>query len=515
MIMKLHFNIFRQIAVLAVFAVLFSCSDDFFDVSVGERITPDQHFQSLQDANASMNGTLVYLQDVAPKLIILDGLRTDQMLPTDNADPFLKDLSDLNFAAGNPYLNYADLYKVIINVNETLAHIKSASDRDRDFKPEEWFDMRANLYGLRAWCYLNLVRIYGEATWIDGSLTTIPDDLNIGTVLRKDAILDTLINQFQRDSIVYDQNLMSPARNQSNFQRFPNYKAVLGELYLEKNDYDNAIYYLKLGLETAPVEVGNFAFKVDGSYAEVGWESIFKNGEIARAENMLVVPYSINNQQFNPLLDLLLPNQMYMVKPSQLLIDSMQMQISTKGDTADVFRGMGLTYDTTATGQYFIKKYSMDESQPYSTDIVLQRAADIHLLLAEALNRAGQSDVALMFLNSGIGAEKVTSRPPGYAAFANNRGVRGRVLLTPRLVPDSVIGMDRIEMIEDLIIQEKALECAFEGKRMSDLMRVAARRDNPGAYLAEKITAKFSDPAKSAEVSAKLLNPVYWYIPIK
>ena len=66
--------------------------------------------------------------------------------------------------------------------------------------------------------------------------------------------------------------------------------------------------------------------------------------------------------------------------------------------------------------------------------------------------------------------------------------------------------------IEDLIMQERQLELAFEGKRWFDLMRVARRR-NDNAYLANKVAAKFDDPVKAEEVRQRLLNEENWYLP--
>jgi len=46
------------------------------------------------------------------------------------------------------------------------------------------------------------------------------------------------------------------------------------------------------------------------------------------------------------------------------------------------------------------------------------------------------------------------------------------------------------------------------------LIRVALRRGNP-AYLADKVAAKFSDPAKAAEIKNKLMVESNWYLPYK
>ena len=69
------------------------CKDDFFDQKSGDRITPDQHYNSINDALVSLEGAFIPLQDIMPKLIILDGLRSHMMDVTPNAGQYLKELN--------------------------------------------------------------------------------------------------------------------------------------------------------------------------------------------------------------------------------------------------------------------------------------------------------------------------------------------------------------------------------------------------------------------------------------
>lgn len=69
-----------------------------------------------------------------------------------------------------------------------------------------------------------------------------------------------------------------------------------------------------------------------------------------------------------------------------------------------------------------------------------------------------------------------------------------------------------VEKVEDLIIDEFALETAFEGNRFSDLMRVAMRRNDP-TYLADKVARRKGEMhPRNEELFSRLSNPDNWYL---
>ena len=70
----------------------------------------------------------------------------------------------------------------------------------------------------------------------------------------------------------------------------------------------------------------------------------------------------------------------------------------------------------------------------------------------------------------------------------------------------------RTRMIEDLIMTERSMELAFEGKRYFDLIRVAERRGDP-AYIADRVAAKFQGTSMYNTVRNKLMAGD-WYLPI-
>ena len=170
--------------------------------------------------------------------------------------------------------------------------------------------------------------------------------------------------------------------------------------------------------------------------------------------------------------------------------------------------------------------------------IDLYRVGMVYLRYAEALNRAGFPQSAFAVLKYGLYPSNVskyvdeTERNAARLLInfdgdlftqTNTKGIHARgcgdvecdnsYALPQPAVPlasrqDTVAY--QIPLVEDLIINEMALEGAFEGYRFYDLMRVALRRGNP-AYLADPVSRR--DGTVNGELHARLLDTKNWYLP--
>lgn len=493
-----------------------SCKDDFFVEKAGDRITPDQHYYTINDANVSMEGAIVLLQDAMPRLIVLEGLRSDEMDITDNSNSYLREINNQVFSKGNPFIDPADLYKIIINVNEVLANLDLVESRDRKFDERTAHQYKGALIGLRSWTYLTLVRMFNQAAYFETSLTELPSNLN-QNIMGKQQIIEKLIE----DVTPYIHS--TTQYEELRIKHYMNTKALLGELYLENGNYAMAAQYLKLACESYLNQPA--MLKVDKTYRDAAWGTMFLNAESQQIENISVIPFSRSEQQNNPLATWFGFDRDYLIRPSNIVLDSFVSQVTSAGDTMDVYRiansiGGEIIYgpDSIVSNiNTYIAKYAVDPNDPTSSDIIISRAADIHLMLAEAYNRMADEtsqEYALMLLNQGVNKEN--PKPAEFSKWSGNLGIRGRAYLASRMVPerDSIPLEERTLLIEDLIMSERAMELAFEGKRWTDLVRVAERRNDP-AYLADKVAAKFQGTSKYDEIHAKLMNPANWYLPFE
>ncbi|HPR31187.1 MAG TPA: RagB/SusD family nutrient uptake outer membrane protein [Prolixibacteraceae bacterium] len=478
-------NLKRIVILFAVVLSLGACTESFYDETPSDRILPDEHYNSMKEAEISCKAPLAILRNVVPQMVFANELLSDLTTVTENAGLYWQDINNHNLSQDNPHINPAVFYQVVINANESLLYIDSIANKDQDITEIDIKIFKGNLIGIRSWAYFTLARLYGEVAFLKDNLPQLSADQLV--YLPRLAIMDTLIN----DLLPY---LDIDYEDIGNITMYN--KALIGEIYLEKQDYENAITYLRMAIEG--FENLKTKYKLTKDFSKASWQNLFINANSNTSEIMITVPFSFVNNQSNPIELWYGYHFDYLAKPTPIIMNLFNQQADMKGNPGDVYRGITVSYDT-INGVPFVNKYNLDPGLPLSSDIILYRSADIHLLLAEAMNRAGYSDIALALLNE------------GYHEFTNwgsGLGVRGRAYLAPKTIPD---GVNLVNYVEDLIMEERALELAFEGKRWTDLMRVARRRGN--SWLADRVAAKFSNPDQANKIKEKLNNEQNWYLP--
>lgn len=340
------------------------------------------------------------------------------------------------------------------------------------------------------------------------------------------------------------------------------YKEVMDISSLSTN-LDNRNQYYKIGWntsdETTEVVYSRYGDASSLSYT-VGWGSLFEGTDDRfNWETIWALPYDNKFRPENPLIKLFSPiGGNYLVKPSQAIVDNwneqQQSPMGVPGATNGVpYDARGLLSVRTIGGQPTITKFisnyiSQSASVPLNPLVkngrwFLFRAAHLHLRFAEAANRDGYPRLGYAFFNNGIptvygapaGVTDITNYehtlflPKPYdfdarmgdipyfrGAWHRHIGIRRRALLQPVQLTASNI-TDSISQVEDGVINEQALETAFEGTRWPDLLRVAIRRNEP-AFIADKIYNKLVKSGVSGGEAARARDKLMqkdWFLPFR
>jgi len=283
--------------------------------------------------------------------------------------------------------------------------------------------IKGEMLFVRAYCYFNLVRMYGGVP-----LRTVPvasasnDDIFIGR-----STSDQTFLQINKDLTEAAQLLEGRGAGNS---ILANEAAVLGlqaRVKLEEQEWFVAA-------ELATKVIGEFGYTLDENYS-----AIFD--ETSASEEIIFQIDFINDDDVNTIANWLLEAGRYEAAATEdiyFLYDGFDAR-------ADVSTGLAGASD------YFCNKYTGLQND--KDNFIVMRLAEMYLIAAEAQNELSDS--------------------PGANAFDNLNAIKGRAGL------DSVSNLELTSKIafREAVAIERRKELAFEGHRWFDLVRTGEAQD--------------------------------------
>ena len=554
---------------ISVFA--FEGCSNLLDVDSNRLVSSDGYkMTGANDTLYSMFGIFSQLEKIADSYVLLGELRGDLMDVSPKSNLYLKEINDFNISSTNPYANnIKDYYSVINNCNYVIHNIDTSVVRGGI---KVMYKEYAACKAIRAWTYMQIALNFGSAIYYDKPVLTVQDAENVQktTPLTITELAPILINDINpwidtpnpTLAVIYSQDL--------NKSFFP-IRFVLGDLYLWTGQYENAAneyrdlmvknsYTISNNIvdarEVSNVGTGAFTGGLSWYYFDVNsneditsiaatnqygykfhLDSLTLNREIVPSAvsvtNWQTQPYHYYNRGTLVKLDTVGDLRLY----SSVSVE--QKFVFTDGTTS--INKQGPIKNITPTSTNYILKYLMINPEvntnKTSKQIMPYRVPLLYLRYAEAVNRLGKPNLAMVVLKYGLNnsniqkyvpaSEKVSL--PNYMNFPDaqfdysvknadgttisytNVGIHMRGCGTTNedntfyIIPKLPSQQDSVLYVEDLIQKESALETAFLGNRFQDLMRIAIRRDD-NAYLANIVSAK------NSAIKGKLMDRANWYL---
>ncbi|MBQ4209779.1 MAG: RagB/SusD family nutrient uptake outer membrane protein, partial [Prevotella sp.] len=486
---------------------------------------------------------------------------------TEAASADLKRLANFNLSEDNKYNAVSDYYAVINNCNYYLAYVDTALQRrGRNIFQYEYAAVKA----FRAWTYLQLAQIYGAVPLV---LTPVMTEMEAQKAMEqeKKGIMD-ICQYFIKDLTPYaevDLPRFGDINGMESQRFFIPMRALLGDLCLWAGQYQEAArwYHNYLTEKKNPIllnysnritwpSVSEFVRPID-SYSVTGTTEVLSfipmeqrvfDGVVSDLSNVFNSTEENRNYfQLTPSIAMhqLSADQTFCIENrTNTQIDT--IYVPKKGLNQEILVG-----DLRFYSNYKTSSVTRDSYSEYNADyqtiqkitrsyVPTYRRTMVYLRYAEALNRAGLPQSAFSVLKYGLCQENIVSyvdslerdKAGELIAFDANVFTKENTIGIHSMgsgdsqinayytlpMPSAPLASKQdtinyqIPLVEDMIINEMALEGAFEGYRFYDLMRIALRRNDPN-YLAAPISQRMG--IRDENIYSLLMDTKNWYLPLK
>jgi len=439
--------------------------EDWLEQKPLDDLVQDEYWQTKEDVEAILMGAYVKFSSMDSYLLMFGELRGDMIEP-ENPTTNQRNIMEGNIVPNNSYTNWDDFYEVINYCNYVLEFSDLVKERDPTFTPFQLAGYKSEAIFLRSLSYFYLTRIFKDVPLVLNSSKS--DDQNFFVAKSADTTILRVITEDLIKARVYSQsNFASLIDNRGRATKSA-FDALLADISLWQFKYEECVAYCN------NIDIGAYPL-VHGSQ----WFSIFYPGN--SLESILEFQFDQGLGQSNNLYDITYEDERFKASTyAQELLGVNEPQRKNGSFRATDF---------------FIWKYAGATSTSFTlrsssvlrdANWIVYRMADILLMKAEALNQLDRGDEAMALVNQ----------------------IRTRAMISSVSKPSTING------IEDIILEERARELAFEGKRYFDLLRMGRRNDySRKAAFIERIIQNVN-PSQRFVLSTKLVDPNGWYFPI-
>ncbi|MFT3751828.1 MAG: RagB/SusD family nutrient uptake outer membrane protein [Paludibacter sp.] len=507
---------FINIVLLSLITLAIPSCSDWLGVEPEDGVTRQEYWKTKEEVKSALNGCYASMIDDNMMLsyLLWGEMRADFVAPSSKATAEIIAIRNGEIVASNNYVKWEYLYTTINQCNTVIELAPLALKIDLSFSEKLMKQYQAEAVCVRSLMYFYLLRTFRDAPYVVKA--SIYDDQNYTPAKMPQAeLLEHLVADLQsvENDLPFSYNTLVESKGR--FTRW-GLKALLADIYLWKQDYAACNE-----LCTQIIESGQFSLL---SVRRDQGTALDDNGEtvpvyFANKNNVNELFYkmyvegnsteSIFELQFgtdksNPMVKWLQPISGYLVAKTDELgkfyprsdLDNQWRDIRTDfaWKSESVWKWIGLS----ANGAIYRSTNSS------YCNWIFYRLADIMLMKAEALT---QQAIATNDQN------KLT------AALALVQTIRDRSNATETSSYNYLYGSENAALssksMEEFILNERARELAFEGKRWFDIVRYVERDNYRNLAYMSQLAIRSTIPEKVSILQKKWLNNMgSHYLPI-
>ena len=517
-----------------------ACSD-FLQIEPQEIIVLDKYWNEEADVESVVAGcySSMQSQSVVGRMMVWGEFRSDNIVGGKNFENNVQiaNIFKENINASNTYAKWGDFYNVINRCNTVLKYAPQVAERDPAYTPSKLNATIAEVSALRDLMYFYLIRTFRDVPFVTEPYLNDSQEMQVPAA-PFDSVLTVLIEDLEaKQQLAVRRYPVSQTYYQHGRITQDAIHALLADMYLWKQDYQNAVKYadmvidakldeyketqqrLNTQLSTLSSQLIDGFPLISDSYATTNYygnafEEIFGQGN-SRESIFELIFMNDDDMLANQAVSDFYGNATTfpgLVRPADFI------GTDVSDETFSIFLSK---YDSRfyenlqpVQGQsntYGINKYAfpqsmvnMGKAEPeanYGTayadgkchsNWVIYRLSDVMLIKAEALVEMASD-------------EDITSLQE---AFAIVNAINKRSNCDKEKKDLDWNAYSSKSLMRALVLEERQRELMFEGKRWYDLVR-RARRDSTTDYLVGVVARKGSS---GSAISSKLsrMDAIYW-----
>jgi starch-binding outer membrane protein, SusD/RagB family len=455
---------------LLIIAIIGSSCSDWLEIYPTSGLITEQYWHTKEDIEAVLMGAYKTLADMSADLVLHGELRADMVQDLNSTPNNLEEIKAGIIEPSNDFTKWDEFYKAINYCNLVLENSEAVLEDDPTFSEVQLTYYQSEAKFVRALSYFYLVRIFDRVPFVLEPTLADDSELYFPNV-SGDSILTEIASELVQIGINFlPIDYGSPQRNKGR-ATFNAVQALLADIALWQFRYDDCLQHIQ------NIEDNS----IDGLHlmASEAWTEIYYPGN--SQESIFEFQFSDAFAESNSLFDLTFGTSVD-IEASSFAIEIFTEDLVSNRQIFTIDENTITKYVLTNTGSI---RSDIDRN---AANFIVYRAADLILMKAEALAMQDRFEEAEVLINQ---------------VFRRSNP----------LLSDLEIESKRTSF-EDAILQERAKEFAYEGKRWFDLLRMG-RRDNflRKDLFIEYVISQFPEQDKFVKRS-RLRDSNGWYLPI-
>ena len=459
-------NIKGKYLLILLLPFMSACSD-WMELTPLDGLVRDEYWNTKEDVEAVLMGAYQLFAQQDEFLFMYGEIRGDMISPGEWLNDDRRAIMEGTINSDNSLSDWQDLYKVINYSNLVLENGPIVYGKDATYTEYLMKGHQSEALFLRSLAYFYLVRTFKEVPLVLYAVETDAVELS-PEKSSEQVILAQLEEDLRLARLGVTDDYGSLVENKGRVTKAA-INTLLADIALWNFDYEACVSYVE-AVESSEYELTPTSSWFELFYPGNSSESIFEfqfDQSLEQVSSMY--SYTFYGFQFMPSAEAIELLQPITIRGS----GSIQYQNET------IWKYIGKYNDSYST---------RSSSDAQSVNWIVYRLSEVMLMKAEALSQLNRFDESLAIINE-------------------LRTKRYMIMLeSPEQTP---------EAFEDIILNERAIELAFEGKRWFDLLRMGRRNDfKRKSELIEILVENVSASQKLIK-AAKLTNPLGWYLPIE